>query len=42
MAVKNNSMNEKDKNSNKASIAITGFVAGVITILLVLFSLNGC
>jgi hypothetical protein len=35
-------MKDDKNNTNKTSIAIVGFAAGVITVLLVLFSLKGC
>jgi hypothetical protein len=35
-------MKDDEDKVNKTSIAIVGFGAGVITVLLVLFSLKGC
>jgi hypothetical protein len=31
-----------EKKSNTSSIALVGFVAGVLTVLLVVFAIKGC
>ena len=36
------SMNEKGNKSNRNSIALVGFVAGVLTVLLVVMAIKGC
>ena len=35
-------MKEDENKANKTSIALVGFAAGVITVLLVLFATKGC
>ena len=35
-------MKDGENETNKASIAIIGFAAGALTVLLVLFALKGC
>jgi hypothetical protein len=35
-------MKDKGNKPNKTSFAIVGFVAGVLTVLLVLFAMRGC
>jgi hypothetical protein len=35
-------MNDKENRASKTSVALVGFAAGVLTVLLVLFALRGC
>jgi hypothetical protein len=35
-------MKDQENKSNRTSFAVIGFAAGVLTVLLVLFSLRGC
>ena len=41
-ARKKNHMKDKETKSNKSSIALVGFVAGAVTVLLVFFAMKGC
>jgi hypothetical protein len=35
-------LHDKENKSSKTSIALGGFVAGVLTVLLVFFAMKGC
>ena len=42
VGAKRTGMNHKQNKSSKSSIALVGFVAGVLTVVLVVFALKGC
>lgn len=35
-------MKDNEKKANKTTVAVVGFVAGVITVILVVFAMRGC
>lgn len=35
-------MGDNEKRANKTSVAIVGFVAGILTVVLVVLALRGC
>jgi hypothetical protein len=37
-----NDMKDSEDKANKTSLALVGFAAGVLTVLLVLFAIKGC